>query len=98
MKLKRFLILIFGINLFFIFLKLYHHNQKVGLLYKKQHLERKRKKLEQSFNQTRIQLFMLNNLQIIDEKATQTLCLRPIKLKQIQHLDGNLDLQTTFTT
>ena len=79
----KFFTLFFVINLFFVFVKIYQHNQLIKLSYKKQRLENKKNSLKKKKNELLVELFTLKNQQRVKKIAQEKFGMQPLRLSQI---------------
>jgi cell division protein FtsL len=79
----RFLLILFVINLGFIFAKIYQHNLFIKLNYEKQRLENKKNELRKERNKLLSELFILKNQRDVKRLAQEKLGMKPLKLSQV---------------
>ncbi len=84
MSVRRFLALFFGLNLCFLFIKIYQHNTVVGLSYTCERLATQTALLKQTYNDKRVRLFQYAAATAVCSRARQELGLKPMALAQIR--------------
>ena len=83
MSRAKFLMLLFMLNLGFVFIKIYQHNQLIGLNYERQRIENYISHLKKREADLQVQLFELKKQERVKKIAQEKLGMRPLKLSQV---------------
>ena len=84
MSRKRFLFLLFALNMIFIFVKIYHNNLLIKLGYEKQRFDTKKSELKKKKNELLVSFYTLKNQSRVKKIAEEKLGLKQLKLSQIK--------------